>query len=81
MSWRSLRGDRRRSIADSSTSIPRTANATPTFIQNISVNHGSFDILVPQEFLNRADIVVVLQKLRGKAMTKGMAIDSLVDIC
>jgi hypothetical protein len=40
-----------------------------------------FDILMPQEFLNRADIVVVLQKLCGKAMAKSMTTDSLVDTC
>jgi hypothetical protein len=60
MSWRSLRGDRRQSIADLSASIERTANTMSTFIQNVGINHGRFDIFMAQEFLNGADIVVVL---------------------
>ena len=66
-------------ISASSTSIQRTANSATSFIQNMGINHGGFDILMAQEFLNGTDIVVILQKLGGKAMAKSMTTDSLVD--
>ena len=37
------------------------------------VHHRRTDIPVPQQFLNRPDIVAVLQQLRGERVAKGVA--------
>ena len=45
----------------------------------MGVDHGGFEITVPQQFLDRADIVVCLEQVTGKAMTKGMSRCPLAD--
>ena len=39
----------------------------------MGVDHGRFDVLVPEQFLNGSDIIAVLKHMRGKRMTKGVA--------
>jgi hypothetical protein len=68
-------------LTASSACIERAANAKPSFIQHMLINHCGFDIFVAQEFLYCSDIVVVLQKLGGKTMAKGMTTDALVNTC
>ena len=46
----------------------------------MSVDHGGFDIFVAKKFLNSADIVAVLEKVRCKAVAKGMATDMFGDV-
>ncbi len=36
------------------------------------IDLGGLDILVPQQFLDRADIVTIFQQMRGKGMPQGM---------
>ncbi len=36
----------------------------------MSVNHRSGDVLVPQKFLNRSDVVAILQQVGRKRMSK-----------
>ena len=38
----------------------------------MGVNHGGTDVGVPEQFLNRADVVAIFQKMRGEAMTHGV---------
>ena len=40
-------------------------------MQDMGVDHGSFEVLVPEQFLNGSDIIAVLKQMRGKRMTKG----------
>ena len=44
------------------------------------IDHGGFYITVTQEFLNRPDVVVSLQKMAGITVTKGMASGALEDL-
>ena len=37
------------------------------------IDHGRADVLVPQKFLNRSNIITVFQKVRGKGMPKCVA--------
>lgn len=53
--------------------IRRAQNPTASSIQNMGINHCGADIFVPQEFLNRPDIVTVLQQVRRKRVTKRVA--------
>src|SRR5438094_5268438 len=39
-----------------------TANTGPTAIQDVAVNHGCRDILVPKQFLDRTYVVAIFQK-------------------
>lgn len=45
----------------------------------MSINHGGFDILVTEEFLDGADVVAVLEEVSCKAVAKGMATDMFWD--
>jgi hypothetical protein len=61
--------------------IQRATHPPPAFIEDMSIDHRSFDILVPQQFLDSANIVAILKQVRGKAMPKGVAAYSLLDTC
>ena len=48
-------------------------------LDGVGVNHGCPHIAVPQQFLNRTDIVIGLQQMAGERMSKGMARGPLSD--
>ncbi len=48
--------------------IERTPYPAPATLQHMRVDHGRSDVLVPQEFLHRPNIVTVLQQVRSKAV-------------
>ncbi len=52
----------------SSISIEWTPHRQTAGIQNMRVNHGGFSIFVPEEFLDRPDIIALLQQMRREAM-------------
>ena len=58
--------------------IERTAHPAPTALQHVRVDHGRSDVLVPQEFLHRANIVTILQQVRGKTVSERMAAAALI---
>jgi len=37
------------------------------------VNHGCLDILVPQQFLHRSDVVTAFKQMGGEGMPEGVA--------
>jgi hypothetical protein len=45
----------------------------------MGIDHGGFDIFMPQEFLDCADIIAILKEMGGKAMAKGVTANLLVD--
>ena len=45
-----------------SESIGRTVDSPTTAVQNVAVNHGRTDILVPEQFLDRPNIIAVFQE-------------------
>jgi hypothetical protein len=45
----------------------------------VGIDHRCFDILVPQQFLYRADVVAIFQSMGCKAVTKGVASDSFLN--
>lgn len=49
-----------------------TSHTMPTPVQYVCIDHCRSHVFVSQEFLDRADIISVLQKMRGKGMTQGM---------
>ena len=65
-------------------------NGQSSALENVGVDHGGFDILVPEQFLNSADtcpepqvlgVVAVLQEMGGKGVTKCMRSHMLVNTC
>ncbi len=47
----------------------------------MGVNHRGTDISVPQELLNRPDVVSVFQQMCGEGMTQRVAARRLSDTC
>lgn len=45
----------------------------------MGVDHGGFDALVAQQFLNGAEVVAVLQEVGGKGVAERVAANNLVD--
>ena len=45
----------------------------------MGVDHGGFDVLVPEEFLDGADVVAVLEKLGGEGVAEGVRGDGFVE--
>jgi hypothetical protein len=49
--------------------IERAAHALATALQHMCIEHSSPDVLVSQEFLHRANVIAVFQKVDREAMT------------
>ena len=47
----------------------------------MGINHGSSDVAMTKKCLDRADIVVGLQEVGGKAVSEGMRRDTLGELC
>src|SRR5512136_578475 len=41
-------------------------------LEHMGVDHGGFDILVTEQFLDGTDVVTILEKLGGEGMAEGM---------
>lgn len=50
--------------------IQRTAHASPTFIEDVSVDHRGPDIFVTQQLLDGTNVISVFQKVSCKAVPK-----------
>jgi len=53
-------------------SVHRASDSSPATVQNMGVYHRGAHVGVPEQFLNRADVVPIFQKMRGEAMTHGV---------
>jgi hypothetical protein len=45
----------------------------------MGIDHGGRDLLVTEQLLHRADIIAILQQMRGKTMPERMAGSRLMD--
>jgi len=52
-------------------------NALATLLQDVGVDHGGGHIVVPEPWLNGADVGAALKQVRGEGMTTGMCTDVL----
>ena len=59
--------------------VDRAAHGPAAPIENVRVDHGGLDVLVAKEFLHRADVLAVLEKMGGKGMPRAMAAGGSVD--
>src|ERR1700726_1391297 len=60
-------------------SIQRTSHTQPRLIQDVGIDHGGRYVLVPEKFLNGANIIAVLKQMRREGMTKRMTSCRLSD--
>ena len=57
----------------SGSEIQRTLGLFDSFtLYGVGIDHGGPDIRVSEQFLNRADIIIGLQEMGGKAVAEGM---------
>src|SRR5580704_16899015 len=56
----------------SNQSVQRAFDPHRTLAQDMRVKHRGPNVRVPQQFLNRADIVARLQKMGGETVAEGM---------
>ena len=63
-------GPPRRHVEDKS--VHRASDSSPTPIQNMRVDHRGAHVGVPEQLLNRADVVAVFQKMRAEGMAQGV---------
>ena len=60
-------------------SVHGTPNGTATFVQDMSVNHCCGNVIVSEQFLDRADVVTVRKEMGCKAVPKAVAPDRFMD--
>ena len=52
--------------------VQRAAHAQRSFLQHVRINHRRFYVLVPQQFLDSANIVARFQQVRGEGVAESM---------
>ena len=53
--------------------VCRTPDPTASFVEDMRVNHGRFDILMPQKLLDCSDVVSVFEHVARKTVAKSVA--------
>ena len=61
------------SICSAQKPISRAADASPTSIRYVGVDHRGADDSVAEEFLDGTNVVSILEKVSGKAVTERVA--------
>src|SRR4051794_22251695 len=56
------------------------AHAFATFVHDVRVDHGLAPIFVPQQFLDRSNVITGLQKMGCEAVPKGMRATRFGDV-
>jgi hypothetical protein len=59
--------------------IQRAADAAPSAVQEVGIEHRRRDVLVTEQLLNCSDIVPVLEEMRGERVPESMAARGFVD--
>src|SRR3990172_1845538 len=72
-----VNGDRRRGVL--SKDVHRTSYAATAAVEDVGVNHRGTDVPVTQQFLDRPDVVSVLEQVGGERVTERVAGDVLFD--
>ena len=70
-------GDRRR--RGLSQDVHRTSYATPAAVEDVGVNHCGTDVPMTQQFLDRPDVVSVLEQVGGERVAECVACDMFLD--
>jgi hypothetical protein len=57
--------------AATSKPIDSAANASRSTVEDKGIDHGRFDIIIPQEFLHRSYIVPAFEQVRREGISEG----------
>jgi hypothetical protein len=57
------------------------ADAPSSPVENVGVDHRRADVLVPKKFLDRPDIIPILQEMGSERMPECVASDGFLDPC
>ena len=60
-------------------SVGRTPNTRGAAIEDMRVDHRGGDVPVPEQILDRADVIAVFQEMGGERVPEGMAGGGLRD--
>jgi hypothetical protein len=52
--------------------IKRTQHTPASAVEDVGINHRRGNVLVPEQFLHRADVIAGLQQVCGKRMPQSM---------
>jgi hypothetical protein len=61
--------------------VCRTAHPKWVAVEHMGIDHGGAHILVPEEFLDRVDVLLPFQEMGGKGVAQAVAGGWLVDLC
>ena len=79
--YESIRQSNRCSVGQARTSYPEvvqgTWNALPSLLQDVGIDHGGGHVVVPEQWLNGADVGAALPQVGGEGVPKGMGADLL----
>jgi len=53
----------------------------PATLENVGVDHGGFDVFMPEEFLNGSYIVSALEEVGCEGVAEGVRCDAFGDAC
>jgi hypothetical protein len=65
---------------DGTDSAQRASDSPRTSVQDMGVNHCGTDVGVPEQFLNRADIVAIFEQIGSKRMPHGVRAGRFRDV-
>ena len=69
------------SVGQARTSYPEVVqgawNALPSLLQDVGIDHGGGHVVVPEQWLNGADVGAALPQVGGEGVPKGMGADLL----
>jgi hypothetical protein len=68
--------DRRKeytAVYPASRAVQRAFHATSATVQHVRVDHGCAHVVVPEELLNRADVVAAFEEMRREGVAERMA--------
>lgn len=59
--------------------VQRAFDCHSAALEDVGVDHGGFDVFVPEEFLDGADVVAVLEEVGGEGVAEGVGGDGFLD--
>ena len=57
------------------------ADAVWASIEHVGINHGGSDVVVPEQLLNRADVMATFEKVGSKGMAEAVGSGTFTDLC
>jgi hypothetical protein len=59
--------------------IQRAPHTVAAPVQDMGIDHGCSNVLMPEQFLNCTNVIAALQQMRGEAVAQSVRRDALLD--